>query len=268
MQYLVIPDSTNPYLLARVRWPDVAQAITAGCPDWLEDPGLFDLPIDPSSVAVTFERAAAIAASWGVNLDSEETFHSSGPSLIRRMPADWSNLVPAEIHAWSLDFVDTGRRVESRPETSRARGRHAPSHSRMHPGRWLLGALSRPRRRPALEMRIANSAGPSAIEPARAQTRAVGPSSIPTIAIPETFSSLAAENGHFPTIVMRTEEPVSERPSIGDPGAPSSPKLNGDHSDHTAPSPRGRRGSPGTTKNMNGRQPSGSNGSNGSSGPS
>jgi hypothetical protein len=44
VSYLVLTDRTAPYLLARVRWPDVAQAITIGNPDWLEDPGLFDLP--------------------------------------------------------------------------------------------------------------------------------------------------------------------------------------------------------------------------------
>ena len=261
VQYLVVPDSTNPYLLARVRWPDVAQAITAGCPDWLEDPGLFDLPNDPSSVAVTFDRAAAVAASWGVNLDSEETFRSSGPSLIRRMPADWSNLVPAEIHAWSLDFVDTGRRVEYRRETSRARGRHASPRSRTHPGRWLLGVLARPRRRPTLEV------------------------SIPSIAIPEDLSTIASENGHVPTIVLSTEEAVRravapeehaliahddelESPSLGEEGASTSPKLNGAHKDHARPSPRPRRGFSGTKKNMNGAQPSGSNGAYGSNGSS
>ncbi|HEY7947531.1 MAG TPA: hypothetical protein VID75_07640 [Acidimicrobiales bacterium] len=261
VQYIVVPDSTNPFLLARVRWPDVAQAITAGCPDWLEDPGLFDLPQDPSSVAVTFDRAAAIAGSWGVNLDSEGTFLSSGPSLIRRMPADWSNLVPAEIHAWSLDFVDTGRRVKSRRETSRARGRHASSRSRMHPGRWFLGVLTRPRRRPGVEV------------------------SIPSIAIPETPFTIATKNGHVPTIVLSTEETVLhavapeehspiahgdelESPSIGKEVASTSPRLNGAHKDHAPPSPRGRRGSPGTKKNMNGTQPSGANGSNGSNGSS
>lgn len=32
VQYLVLPNSTNPFLLARVRWPDVAEAISAGIP--------------------------------------------------------------------------------------------------------------------------------------------------------------------------------------------------------------------------------------------
>ena len=49
VQYLVLPDSVNPYLLARVRWPDVAQAISPELPHWQYDPGLFDLPYDPAA---------------------------------------------------------------------------------------------------------------------------------------------------------------------------------------------------------------------------
>jgi hypothetical protein len=164
VQYLVLPDITNPYLLARVRWPDVAQAVTAACPDWLEDPGLFDLPNDPSSATVMFDQAAAIAAAWGVSLLSEERFHSSGPSLIRRMPANWSDLAPAEIRAWSLDFVDMSRRVEASPDTSRTRVRYAFSTSRQRRWRSLLGALTGSPRRPKLEAqaRIAELVGSDA----------------------------------------------------------------------------------------------------------
>ena len=50
MKYLVLADRAVPYLLARVRWPDVAQAISAASPGWLDDQGLFDLPYDPSAV--------------------------------------------------------------------------------------------------------------------------------------------------------------------------------------------------------------------------
>ena len=56
VKYLVLAERAAPYLLARVRWPDVAQAITAGCPDWLDDQGLFDLPYDPHAVAVSLPR--------------------------------------------------------------------------------------------------------------------------------------------------------------------------------------------------------------------
>ena len=101
VQYLVLTDTVNPYLLARVRFPDVAQAVSAARPDWQHDPGLFDLPYDPNSATVTYARATAIAAEWGANiaLDTSEAV----PSLIRRMPANWSNLVPAEKRAWGLE---------------------------------------------------------------------------------------------------------------------------------------------------------------------
>jgi hypothetical protein len=109
IQYLVIPDADNPYLLARVRWPDVAQAISAGRPYWQDDPGLFDLPYDPVGTSVSPARAAAIAASWGANFHSDPA--ASMPSVIRRMPANWSELVPAERRAFSLEFM-AGRRAQ------------------------------------------------------------------------------------------------------------------------------------------------------------
>lgn len=103
VRYLVLPATKNPHLLARVRWPDVAQGISAGRPYWQDDPGLFDLPYDPNCAEVTLVEAASIAAGWGVQL------HSGAPdsviSFIRRMPANWSNLVPAERRAWSVDYI-------------------------------------------------------------------------------------------------------------------------------------------------------------------
>jgi len=104
--YLVLTDRACPYLLARVRWPDVAQAITVGSPDWLDDPGLFDLPYDSSAVEVSFAQAASVAAGWDVQLHAEAA--DGVPSFIRRMPANWSALTPAERQVWRIDFV--GRR--------------------------------------------------------------------------------------------------------------------------------------------------------------
>jgi hypothetical protein len=104
--YLVLADRGAPYLLARVRWPDVAQAITAGCLDWLDDPGLFDLQYDPSAMPVTFPQAAWLAASWGRQLEPEPA--RGVPSFIRRMPANWSDLSPAERRA--LGIESPGRR--------------------------------------------------------------------------------------------------------------------------------------------------------------
>ncbi|HEY5026099.1 MAG TPA: PilZ domain-containing protein [Acidimicrobiales bacterium] len=118
VKYFVLADRVGPYLLARVRWPDVAQAVTAGCRDWRDDPGLFDLPYDPGSAVVTPVEAAAIAAGWGVRLPTEATFSSSLPPVIRRMPANWSNLAPAEKRAWSLDYVLTRRRANASRHTS------------------------------------------------------------------------------------------------------------------------------------------------------
>jgi hypothetical protein len=114
--YFVLGGSATPYLLARVCWPDVAQAITAGCRNWLEDPGLFDLPYDPISASVSLDRAAEIAAGWGSSLPTEST---PTREFIRRMPAVWSSLTPAELRAFSLDFAGW------RPEASTANSRDA-----------------------------------------------------------------------------------------------------------------------------------------------
>ena len=111
VRYLVLADRAAPYLLARVRWPDVAQAITVGSPDWLDDPGLFDLPYDPSAVTVSFTQAASVAAGWGRQLRAGAA--EGVPSFIRRMPANWSDLPPVERRAWGLESV-VRRRVSAR----------------------------------------------------------------------------------------------------------------------------------------------------------
>lgn len=105
VRYVVLPNASTPYLLARVRWPDIFEAISPARPAWRSDPGLFDLPYDPSSETITEEQAAAIAAEWGATLPDRDEIFSSGPFLMRRMPADWSNLSIAERSAWALDDV-------------------------------------------------------------------------------------------------------------------------------------------------------------------
>src|SRR5215831_6367299 len=121
MTYLVLADRAVPYLLAKVRWPDVAQAITVGNPDWLEDPGLFDLPYEPSAVSVSFPQAASVAAGWGRQLDAGAA--DRAPSFIRRMPANWSDLSPVERRALGIEFL--GRPRASARRVRRLRSRQA-----------------------------------------------------------------------------------------------------------------------------------------------
>jgi hypothetical protein len=103
VRYVVLSDPRQPALLARVRWPDVFEAISPARPHWQSDPGLFDLPYDPGSTLVTRDRAAAIAAEWGAELPDDDTDRRPTPSLMRRMPANWSDLSRAEQHAWSIE---------------------------------------------------------------------------------------------------------------------------------------------------------------------
>jgi len=102
----VLPNSETPYLLARVRWPDVFEAISPVRPDWQQDPGLFDLPYNSSCTQVTLSRAAAIAAEWGVHLPADDDAGTPRRALMRRMPADWSNLSRAERRAWAIEDAE------------------------------------------------------------------------------------------------------------------------------------------------------------------
>jgi hypothetical protein len=111
IQYLVLPNAAEPFLLARVRWPDVYQAISPVRRDWQDDPGLFDLPYAPNGTAIAPEAAARLAAEWGVELPSEEETQSSGLSLIRRLPSDWSSLSTSERRAWAIDDRPAARVV-------------------------------------------------------------------------------------------------------------------------------------------------------------
>jgi hypothetical protein len=122
VKYLVLADHAMPYLLARVRWPDVAQATSASTPDWLDDPGLFDLPYDPSAVTVSFPQAVSVAASWGRQLHAEP---AEGVPYIRRMPANWSDLSPSERRAWGIEFVGTRRSFARRGRRPRRFGDNA-----------------------------------------------------------------------------------------------------------------------------------------------
>ena len=126
IKYLVMPDPTDPWLLARVRWPDVFQAISAADPEWRSDPGLFDLPYDPCSTAVGPDHAKAIAAAWGAHLPSAEEGAVPGPTLIRRMPTNWSEMSPAAKQAWSIgpDTV-SGRTRDRTSRRARRRQRRA-----------------------------------------------------------------------------------------------------------------------------------------------
>jgi hypothetical protein len=118
VKYLVLADRAVPYLLARVRWPDVAQAISVGRPDWQDDPGLFDLPYYQDAVTVTFRQAAAVAAGWGRHLNRDAA--DGVPSFIRRLPANWSDLSPAERHAWGIESAPRQRASARRIRRLRA----------------------------------------------------------------------------------------------------------------------------------------------------
>ena len=139
IKYLLLADRAVPYLLARVRWPDVAQAISAASPGWLDDPGLFDLPYDPSAVTVSFPQAASVAAGWGTQLHAEVA--EGVPSYLRRMPANWSDLTPSERRTWGIEFVGRGRAPARRAPSS------APVPGEGRCARWPAGERARRRSR-------------------------------------------------------------------------------------------------------------------------
>jgi hypothetical protein len=202
VQYMVLTNGVDPYLLARVRWPDVAQAISAECLEWQEDPGLFDLPTDPSGVRVTPDEAAEIAAGWGVNLFSDDAFHASGGSLIRRMPADWSNLAPAEVRAWSLDFVDRERRGDVSRKASRVGARNTSAGAQPSRGRWRFHSRKGAARRADFEprMRPANLNGSPADALGHAPNWGLVMDSPPSSAVLGASHKVEDENGNLPNV--------------------------------------------------------------------
>ena len=109
--FFAFPGAENPYLLAFVRWPDTAQAISAGCPEWQHDQGLFDLPYHEQAVEVAVSDAAEIAGAWGADLLDEDAATRPVAQVIRRMPANWSALAPEERRAWGLDTVTMAQRA-------------------------------------------------------------------------------------------------------------------------------------------------------------
>jgi hypothetical protein len=108
MSYLVLTDRAIPYLLARLRWPDVAQAITVSRTHWLEDPGLFDLHYDSSAVNVSFSQAASVAAGWGVQLSGQA---ADGGRARRPRSSNGSDISRRERRTWSLEIVGQRRRA-------------------------------------------------------------------------------------------------------------------------------------------------------------
>jgi hypothetical protein len=157
--YLVLADRAVPYLLAKVRWPDMAQAITVGNPDWLEDPGLFDLPYDPSAVAVSFPQAASVAAGWGRQLDAGAA--DSAPSFIRRMPANWSDLSPVERRALGIEFLGRPRASARRVRRLRARQAKIAASSAGEQANRYAGVFAGAEPGPAAGDPVANGHSPA-----------------------------------------------------------------------------------------------------------
>ena len=190
-RYLVLPAGEAPYLLARVRWPDIAQAISPAHPDWLDDPGLFELPYEPSASVVSFAEAAAIAASWGASLP-ESPLHQSAPALIRRMPADWSKLTPAEMEFWSLQLVVNRRHARHRTAPVGPQGAADSSVLGRAPRRRLLTALMWPFRRRR------NRIGPIIIDLKEVEGRASGVGAVASANRAEpALVDVETSNGHW-----------------------------------------------------------------------
>jgi len=150
IRYLVLADRAVPYLLARVRWPDVAQAISAACPDWLDDPGLFDLPYDPAAVTVSFPQAVSVAEGWGRRLDAEAEVDV--PSYMRRMPANWSDLSPSERRTWGIEFVGRRRVAGGRIRRRRPAQARITDSSAAARAKGRSGALARLGRDPGADV--------------------------------------------------------------------------------------------------------------------
>jgi hypothetical protein len=106
-------------------------------------------------VPVSFAQAASVAAGWGRQLRAEPA--EGVPSLVRRMPANWSDLTPAERHAWGLEPARKQRlsaRRLRRLKSSQAKTGAAESAAR--PGHGQAGGLggAAPERRHHVRVRV------------------------------------------------------------------------------------------------------------------
>jgi hypothetical protein len=63
--YAVEEADGKPYLLARLRWPDVAEAISPHQTEWKTNRRLFDMLYSSDGAIVSAEEAGRLAASWG-----------------------------------------------------------------------------------------------------------------------------------------------------------------------------------------------------------
>jgi hypothetical protein len=88
VRYLALPDKIRPRALARIRWPDLAQAMTAAHPVWKDDPALFDLLHSHAATPITAAQATKIASSWGASLN-HETQADSTVRLSDKQPRYW-----------------------------------------------------------------------------------------------------------------------------------------------------------------------------------
>jgi hypothetical protein len=165
VKYVVLPSAEKPFLLARVRWPDVYQAISPVRPDWQDDPGLFDLPYAPASVLVSHEAASRIADEWGAEIPSEEGEPEPGATLIRRMPSNWSNLSTAERRAWSIEIDKSARQALAAADAAAVQRAAVIPEGAETPAKSRFRLWGRRRTAPVLAQEALTRRGPIAAAP-------------------------------------------------------------------------------------------------------
>ena len=68
VKYFTEASPDMPWLLARVRWPDIAQVVTKADPVWRDDKDALRYLWDSDGAITTPDEAARIAHAWGVTL--------------------------------------------------------------------------------------------------------------------------------------------------------------------------------------------------------
>jgi hypothetical protein len=68
IRYFVEPSVEAPDMLARVRWPDVAERILSTDPNWTTFPWLMDMLHTSDGANCTPEFAEKLAAEWGASI--------------------------------------------------------------------------------------------------------------------------------------------------------------------------------------------------------
>lgn len=94
-RYAVERDASgNPYLLARLRWPDIAEAVSPHDRLWTTNWHLFNMLYESTGEWVGEDYARELALSWGASFDAVR-------AVLAKPPKAPNQMTPDELRTWA-----------------------------------------------------------------------------------------------------------------------------------------------------------------------